>query len=63
MRKIERKARAFEKKHGSVAFTKACISVLNKLLVDRGYVQAKELETRLECELDGEPYDIEAMLR
>lgn len=63
MRKIEKKVKKFEKQYGSVALLKACVSVMNKMLVDRGYVTAKELETRLECELDGEPYDLEAMLR
>lgn len=61
MRKIERKVRKFEKQYGSVALLKACMSMMNKMLVDRGYVTAKELERRLECELDGEP--MEAMLK
>ena len=44
---IEKKAVEFEKKHGSMAFIKAVISAINKLLVAKNIVSKYELETAL----------------
>lgn len=49
---MKNKVTEFEKEYGTLAFIKVCISVLNKLLVEKGLISEADLKKLLEQELD-----------